>query len=280
MFFLQLRSELWKLFGKKRTYLGFGVFLVAQNLVLMGLYFSKWRNLTIRMLDGNGFFGQEYITALTVALIMLIPQIALLMPLYVTLIGGDIVAKEAEEGTLRMILARPISRTRLLLVKWIAGVIFAGTLVASLGAMALFFARLWFPWGGMFVFIPGPVRVFSVLTADVGFQYYCIAHVYLVLNACTMLSLAFMFSCFNVKPAAATIVALSVLFVFTVMEQLPFFEDYKDFMVTYHLKSWVLVFARPIPWAQMVESFCVLAGINVTVFIIGATHFNLRDIKS
>ena len=33
MFFLQLRNELRKLFGKKRTYIGFGVFLVAQNLM-------------------------------------------------------------------------------------------------------------------------------------------------------------------------------------------------------------------------------------------------------
>ena len=31
MFFAQLRNELWKLFGKKRTYIGFGAFLLAQN---------------------------------------------------------------------------------------------------------------------------------------------------------------------------------------------------------------------------------------------------------
>src|ERR1035438_4376348 len=31
MFYHHLRNELWKLFGKKRTYIGFGAFLLAQN---------------------------------------------------------------------------------------------------------------------------------------------------------------------------------------------------------------------------------------------------------
>ena len=53
----------------------------------------------------------------------------LLMPLYTGLIGGDLMAKEAEDGTLRMILSRPISRFRLLLVKWLAGLCFSAVLV-------------------------------------------------------------------------------------------------------------------------------------------------------
>ena len=35
MFFYQLRNELWKLFGKKRTYIGFGMFLLAQNVIII-----------------------------------------------------------------------------------------------------------------------------------------------------------------------------------------------------------------------------------------------------
>ncbi len=81
MFFLQLRNELWKLFGKKRTYIGFGAFLVAQNAMLLAFHFSRWQRDTIRLLEGNGYLAQEYISALTVAMIMLIPQIVLLMPL-------------------------------------------------------------------------------------------------------------------------------------------------------------------------------------------------------
>src|ERR1041384_2184433 len=154
IFDLHLTSELWKLFGKKRTYIGFGAFLIAQNAMLLIFRFTRWQQDLERSLEGNGYLVQEYISALTVALIMLLPQVVLLMPLYAALVGGDLVAKEAEDGTLRMILSRPISRFRLLLAKWLAGVIFSAVLVMVLGTMAVVFARMWFPWRAMFVFFP------------------------------------------------------------------------------------------------------------------------------
>ena len=35
MFLAQLTNELWKLFGKKRTYIGFGAFVLAQSVMLL-----------------------------------------------------------------------------------------------------------------------------------------------------------------------------------------------------------------------------------------------------
>ena len=282
MFLLQLRSELAKLFGKKRTYIGFGVFLLAQNLMLLAFRFSNWQKGTAKLLESNGYLATEFISALTVAVVMLIPQILLLMPLYVMLVGGDLVAKEAEDGTLRMILSRPISRFRLLFIKWVTGVIFATILVISLGVMALLFASFWFEWKGMFVFIPMPggSPIFNVLDATDGLKFYALAHVMLAVNACTMLSLSFMFSCFNMKPAAATVLAMSFLLLSLVMEAMPFFEEWKELALTHHFRAWVMVFTKPMQLAQMAEALCVLAAVNVTAFIIGTTHFHMRDIKS
>jgi ABC-2 type transport system permease protein len=278
MFYRHLRNELWKLFGKKRTYIGFGAFLLAQNAMLLTFRFTRWQADLERMLAGNGYLAKEYVSALTVAVIMLIPQIVLLMPLYVALVGGDLVAKEVEDGTLRMILSRPISRFRLLFVKWVAGVIFAAMLVLVLGAAALGFARMWFPWKGMFIFVPG--QVFNVLSAGVGFKLYLCSHLFMTLNASVVLGIAFMFSCFNMKPAAATILALSLLFVNLVMEGIPFFERYHEYLLTYHFRSWHNVYAQPIPWAQMGQSLCVLLAANLTAFLIGTAAFQARDIKS
>src|SRR3954462_10884477 len=122
-----------------------------------------------------------------IQVIMLIPQVALLMPLYTALVGGDLVAKEAEDGTLRMILCRPISRVRLLLAKWIAGVIFSAVLVLVLGGTALCFARMWFPWRGMFAFVPG--QVFSLLQPAEGLKLYAFSHLFMTLNASVILGL-------------------------------------------------------------------------------------------
>lgn len=278
MFIAQLKNELWKLFGKKRTYIGFGAFLLAQTAMLCAFKFTRWQSDMERLLSGNGYLANEFISALTVAVVMIMPQIILLMPLYVSLVGGDLVAKETEDGTLRMILARPISRVRLLFVKWVAGVIFAAVLVTVLGVTALGLARLFFPWQGLFVFVPG--QAFSVLSAHEGFIRYLFAHVFLVMNASTVLSIAFMFSCFNMKPAAATILALSYLFVNLVMEGIPFFDRYENWLITHHFRCWLMVFRDPIPLWQIVQSQMLLLAASATVFVIGSTAFHVRDIKS
>jgi len=278
MFFAQLKNELWKLFGKKRTYIGFGAFLLAQTAMLLAFKFTRWQGDMERLLSGNGYLAIDFISALTVAVIMIMPQIILLMPLYVSLVGGDLVAKESEDGTLRMILSRPISRVRLLFVKWVAGIIFAAVLVAVLGATALGLARLFFPWQGLFVFVPG--QAFSILSANEGFTRYLLAHVFLIINASTVLSIAFMFSCYNMKPSAATILALSYLFVNLVMEGIPFFDRYENWFITHHFRCWLMIFRVPIPTWQIVQSEFLLFAAGATVFVIGATAFHVRDIKS
>jgi ABC-2 type transport system permease protein len=246
--------------------------------MLLAFRFTHWQRNMEQVLAGNGYLARDYVSTLTVAVVMLIPQILLLMPLYAALVGGDLVAKEAEDGTLRMILSRPISRFRLLFVKWLAGVIFAAILALALGATALVFARLWFPWRGMFVFAPG--MVFNVLAANEGLKLYLCSHFFLAINASVILGLAFMFSCFNMKPAAATILALSFLFLNLVMEGIPFFEQYQEWFLPYHFRSWLLVYAQPIPWERVAGSLVILLAYNVTSFLIGAAAFQARDIKS
>jgi ABC-2 type transport system permease protein len=279
MFLAQLKNELWKLFGKKRTYIGFGAFLLAQTAMLLAFRFTPWQSDFEKLLNSNGYLASEFISVLTVSLVMLIPQIMLLMPLYVSLVGGDLVAKEAEDGTLRMILSRPISRIRLLFVKWFAGIIFAVVLVLMLGLTATGFASLLFPWKGMFVFSPGQ-DVFGILSAHEGLVRFIFSHLFLAVNASVMVSVAFMFSCFNMKPAAATILALSFLFVSMVMENIPFFDRYENWFITHHFKGWILIFRDPVPWTQICQSEIILFAVSATAFIIGAMAFQIRDIKS
>jgi ABC-2 type transport system permease protein len=280
MFFAQLRNELWKLFGKKRTYIGFGAFLLVQTAMMLMFKYTRWEGQFERLLEGNGYLAEDYISTLTVARIMLIPQILLLMPLYVALMGGDMVAKEAEDGTLRMILSRPVSRVRLLLVKWTAGIIFSTMLVLVLGVIALGFARILFPWKGMFVFGDMSAPTFGLFTAGEGLRLYLLAHVFMVLNAVTMFSVASMFSCFNMKPASATILALSYMLMSMVMEHVPFMESYQNWFITHHFQSWDFVFKTPIPWAQLAQSDIVLLATIATSFVVGAMAFQVRDIKS
>ena len=278
MFYLQLRNELWKLFGKKRTYIGFGAFLVAQVIIVLLFRYSRASQGMVQQLERNGYSAAQFISSLTVATVMLLPIAYVLLPLYVTLVGGDLVAKEAEDGTLRMILSRPITRFRLLLVKWVAGSIFSALLVVALGLIGILFASLFFPWGGLFAFVPG--EMFSVLEPAAGLKHYIAAHALLTVKACTLFSLAFMFSCFNVKPAAATILALSVFFVSWVMMNIPFLKDLQEWFFTYHLNIWQSMLASPVPWSKVFMSLSILFGFNLTFLVVGCTAFQVRDIKS
>jgi ABC-2 type transport system permease protein len=277
MFYLQLRNELWKLFGKKRTYIGFGLILTTQLIFsIVFRYSPAWKNM-VRTLESNGYPAHEFISGLTIATVMLVPLAYILMPLYVALIGGDLVAKEAEDGTLRMILARPISRLRLLFVKWLAGAIFSTLLILTLGVFGLIFSQIWFGWGGLFVLIPG--ELFGVFDPAGGLHRYAVAHLMLITKACSIMAAGFMFSCFNIKPAAATILALSFLFVNAILQQIPYFHDFQNWFLTYHLNTWQMMFAQPIPWWRIGESMSILLGFNFTFLLVGFTAFQVRDFK-
>jgi ABC-2 type transport system permease protein len=278
MFWLQLRNELWKLFGKKRTYIGFAMFLLAQGIITLVFRYSQASRGMVRQLEANGYSAEYFISSVTIATVMLFPISYILLPLYVALIGGDLVAKEAEDGTLRMILSRPISRFRLLMLKWVAGVIFSIALVSALGVFGMLFSSALFPAGGLFVFIPG--EMFSIFEFGEGVRRYAAAHGALILKAVTVMGLGLMFSCFNVKPAAATILALSFVFVSFILMQIPFFAELRHWFLTHHLNLWQHLLGDPVQWTTLLESLALLAGFNFSFVIIGATVFQLRDIKS
>ena len=279
MFLRQLRNELIKLFAKKRTYIGFGMFLVAQNAVILLFRFTRATASMKRTLEGNGYNVVEFMSALTLSTMMVLVMAYTLLPLYLALMGGDFVAKEVEDGTLRMILARPVSRIRLVIVKWLAGLVFSISLVAALGLFGWTFSAFWFPpTGGLFVWLPG--EVFSVYSFGDGMVHYALAHAVMVLKAQTILTLALMFSCFNMKPAAATVLALSVVLITRILMEIPYFHDLQHWFLAYHLDVWRLLFLKPVPWPRLIESFSILAAMNFTFLAVGATAFHVRDIKS
>ncbi|MBL9173715.1 MAG: ABC transporter permease subunit [Verrucomicrobiales bacterium] len=278
MFLLQLRHELWKLFGKKRTYLGFGMFILAQAVILLVFRFSRASRGMGDVLQNNGYDVASFLSPLTAAAFTNLWLAYLLLPLYGSLVGGDLVAKEAEDGTLRMILARPVSRVRLLTLKWVAGVLFSAVLTAAMAVTGLALGLLFFRWGGLFVFVPG--ELFGVFPAMEGLGRYAAAHALMAVKAVTITGLAFGFGCLPIKPAAATILALSFIFLNFILMNIPWFADLKPWFLTYHLNLWQQVYVQPVPWPRIGESLSLLAGFNATFFALGAVAFGLRDLKS
>jgi ABC-2 type transport system permease protein len=134
-----LRSELKIIFGRRRNIAGLGVLAVVPVILAVSVRLSA---------PGQGG-GPDFISAITgnglfVAFGALALELPLFLPLAVSAISGDSVAGEANLGTLRYLLAIPAGRTRLLVIKYAAIVIFAlaatllVALVGSIMGLALF----------------------------------------------------------------------------------------------------------------------------------------------
>jgi ABC-2 type transport system permease protein len=120
-----LRSELKIIFGRRRNIAGLGVLAVVPVILAI----------SVRLSSPSGEGGVDIIGGITgnglfVAFAALALELPLFLPLAVSAISGDSVAGEANLGTLRYLLAIPAGRTRLLVIKYAAIVIFA--LVATL----------------------------------------------------------------------------------------------------------------------------------------------------
>jgi ABC-2 type transport system permease protein len=203
----------------------------------------------------------------------------LLGGLYVALVAGDIVAKEVEDGTLRMTLCRPVSRLRILAVKYLVCVIYTFTLTFFIGLSALAVGLARQGVGGFFVYQPLE-KLFVVYDFGPGLLHYLGSLIPLGLSLLSVTSLGFMLSCCNVKPAAATIATLSYFMADMIFRGIPYFQEIKHWFITTHTESWYNALRSPLPWQVLIEDYSYLLAIDATFLVIAAAIFSSRDFKS
>ena len=281
LFLVQLRSELRKLFARRRTYIGYGAFLTLELVILWVFNLDKPRDEMGKILSDAGLEVDHYYSALTVTYWMLAFSMAMLGAIYLALVSGDIVAKESEDGNLRMVLSRPISRLRLLAIKYVAVLVYTLTFVWFVGISGYLMSTIALGWGGgLFVwnYDLGVFSFFPEVATGIGRP--CLATLLLSLSMCTLSSIGFAFSCLRIKPAAATILALSVLFVDSVLQMLPFMAPYREQLLIYRMSNWVYALENHVSWAKVAESYTFLFGLNLTLFVCGWMAFQVRDLKT
>lgn len=280
IFLQQLRGELRKLFARKRTYIGYVVFLVFEVL-LLGLWVKVGQKQFQELAERNFIPVEHLSSSLTATYWIMGFSMFLLGSIYFALVGGDIVAKESEDGNMRMVLSRPVSRFRVLILKYAASLIYTVTFVAFVGvtgyAMAL--VALGFE-GGLFIWNPEMQILEFYPDRQEAFQRLAMGAVFMGISMCVVTSLAFFFSCLKIKPAAASVMALSVFFIDFVLQNIPFLINHKDVFITYRMANWVYVLQEQIPWARLAESYAILTGLNVSLFVLGWMVFQARDFKT
>ena len=280
-FLRQLRGELRKLFGRPRSFMGYGVFVVMEALILTVYKFGRGQEYMRDLIERNGYSFATYFSSLSITFMIMTLSMFLLGSVFFALVAGDIVAKETEDGNLRLVMARPVSRLRLLLIKYTSIVIYTFTFVFFVGITGYLMAIAAMGVdGGLFVMEP-KMKVFAVFPSWAeGAGRLTIGAVGIAISMITLSSLAFMFSCFKIKPAAATIITLALLFVDMILQNFPFFRPYEEWFVTWRMSCWLFLMENQISWPKIFESYAVLFGLNATLFLIGFTSFRLRDFKT
>lgn len=279
LFFQQWYGELLKLFARRRTYIGFGVFVALEMNIL--LLIKKFGMGPIqKAIVGSGQSFEYYFSALTVASTVMGFSVFLLGALFLSLVAGDIVAKEGEDGHMRLLLARPVSRFRLLLLKYLTCTGYALFLIQFLAWTSFLLGLVLRGWGGGYFAIVPEVSVVAFYDWWPGLQRYALSSLYLGLSMTTISSIAFFLSCFRIKPAAATIGALAYVLVDFILRTSGFMENYQHLLVTKHMACWGRILAENIDWPLIWRGYAVIFAVNITLFTLGYAVFESRDLKS
>jgi ABC-2 type transport system permease protein len=279
LFLRQLSWELLKLFARKRTYMGFAAFLVVEALILSLLQLPKPRQMFTRAMVQHGLDFSHYFSGLTLAYVMMTNTVFVLGSLYLALVCGDIVAKEVEDGTMRMILSRPVSRVRILLLKYLTCVVYTWALALFIVASSLLLGMAVRGFGGLIVVAPWE-HLFAFYEGGPGLERFALGAALLCLMMPTLSSLGFLFSCLNMKPASATVLTLSLYIIDTVVKSVPYFDSLKTYLLTYHMAMWTQAFQPTIPWTRLIHSILYLGAFDLLFVAIGGVVFARRDFKS
>ncbi len=280
LFFQQWQGELLKLFARRRTYIGFVAFLALEIAILIIFRLKGVERVFERMIARQGMAFEQYYSALTLAFMILGISVVLLGAIYLALVAGDIVAKEGEDGHYRLLLVRPISRSRLLLIKYLTCMGYTFVLIQFITWSAFGLGLALKGWGGGFFVMAPEIGLLSFYDWDFGLQRFALASVFLSCSMMTISSIAFLFSCLPIKPAAATIGALSYFIIDRILKETGFMENYDHLLLTKHIVSWTRLLVEDIPWPIIIRDYTALAAVCLTCLILGIAIFESRDLKS
>ncbi len=233
-----IQVELYKIFRRPRTYIAFAAITALIGIIQFGLKLDGDTYVDFMMRDINSSITVDgkILNGYQVCYIVL--QVLLVhVPLLIALVAADMVSGEANMGTLRLMLTKPISRTRFLLAKFIAAMTYTILLLIWLAVLALFLNMVIFGTDDLFLMKSSYV---VLLKKDDIFWRYVWAFGFAALAMTTVASLGFLFSLFAENSIGPIVATMSVIVFFTILSTLniPVFNSIKPFLFTTHMIGW------------------------------------------
>lgn len=275
-----LRLELYKIFNRPRTYISFLIMAAVTFLIQAALY-----------VDGSSFIGfalqgvgEQFNISGNVlngylVTYLVLQSLLVHVPLLVALVAGDVLAGEANAGTMRLLLTKPVSRSSVVIVKYMASLVYSLLLLIWLAIIGLGLSIAIFGTGDM---INLKSDAFIMLLQDDIMWRYLLAFAFAALAMATVSALAVFLSVFadnSVGPIIGTMGVIIVLTIFSNLE-IPLFNAIKPYLFTSHMIAWKGFFDAPVHYDAILNSVIVLL-IYIVLFITATVIiFNKKDIQS
>lgn len=274
------RIELFKIFKKPRTYIAFAAIGLIIILIQLAMFADGESYMEFMMGNINSAFDIEGKKLNGFFIFYLILHTLLVhIPLLICLVAGDAVAGEANMGTLRLLVSKPVSRTALMLSKFLATSVYTLLLLLFMaviglaGSIALFgVSDLMVQKSDMFILLD---------KSDVLWRY-AAACGFAALSMITVAALAFLFSVFAENSIGPIISAMSVVIVCTILTtmDIPIFYALKPYLFTNHMLNWKGFFDNPVDLPEVLKSAAVLL-FHIVLFVSLAIYFfRKKDVLS
>jgi len=268
MFLVELR----KLVGRPRTWVPVAMMLTLPTVVAV---FIKVTGRAPRPGTGPSLLAEAFNNGTLFPAAALGIILPFLLPIAVAVVSGDAVAGEASAGTLRYLLVRPVSRTRLLAAKTAVLVVYVLATVLLVAAVSYVV--------GVQLFGSKPVSSISggePLTTTETVLRIVGAVLYIGWSMLALAAITLFLSTLTDSPLAAALGGLGVLVGSSTLFALDAASSVRPYIPTRYWLAFLDFFRNPILWRDIERGVALQAVYIVVFFAFAWANFSTKDITS
>lgn len=277
-----LRQEIFKLLRSRLLYLSFTMLVIFVLLMLWGFYTYSQHKTGGQVEFKYTYENPSYFNGLIFTLYSAYFAFQLIIPISVSILAGTQIAGEARSGTLRSLLTRPISRSRLYFGKYLVSALSVFCLLAFFIVFNLLVGLLLVGWGDLSLY-PGPLNLVQEparLTQSDALWRFCYSVFTGTWSLLTLATLAFLMSVVFENPIVASFTALTLYVMLNVIGRVDFFIDLKPYLFTTDMEFWREVFKPEIPLNELFYRACRCGMYSVSFLLAGLVVFERKDVLS
>jgi ABC-2 type transport system permease protein len=293
-----LQIELFKISRRPRTYIAFVAITAIVAIFQFAFKADGQSYMDLMMQSAKDEFSFDRIQAINGYFMcyIILNTLLIQVPILVALIAADSISGEANMGTLRLLISKPVSRTQIILVKFAAATIFTIFLLLWMAVTALFLSIVIFGTGDMLVFrTKGTESMIMLITKDdVMWRYYA-AFAYATVALTVIAALSLLLSIFAENSIGPIIATVCIVIVCTIISNInvPIIDrNVKPFLFTSYLVGWKGFFYIATDdngntikgslenWPAIRNSLLILLGHIVLIVGISVAVFRKKDILS